>query len=126
MSLFRTVTLPNELMIEFDDLSNRYFGDYWRVSIEVRCRIAVNIALGESDSEFARARTLFGEEVIYRRTLEKMSVPGNEVEEVRRSLVESFLSNAGPYLSDPSFAERFVRKQLSERKSGTRLFLAPK
>jgi hypothetical protein len=123
---FHTFTLPNGLIVEFYDLSNRYFGDYWRVSIEARCRIPLDTAFAQTDPELPRARTILGEEILYRRTLERMGVPGEEVSGVCRALADSFIESATPYLSDPSFVGRFVRSQLADRKGRTRPYLLPK
>ncbi len=120
---FHTVKLPNALIVEFRDQSNRYFGDYWRVTVEVCCRIPVVAAFADDDPERERARALLGDEVVYRRTLEKMGVAGDEVEAVRSALVESFLGSTSSYFSDPSFAPRFVRRQLADRKGRARPFL---
>jgi hypothetical protein len=127
MPLLHTVTLPNGLIMEFHDQSNRYFGDYWRVSIEARCRIPVEDAFPDKmDPELERARVLLGETLVYERALDKMGVPGDEVPSICRKMIESFLESNASYLSDPSFAARYVRKRLSERKSGLRPFLVPK
>jgi hypothetical protein len=45
MELLRRERLANGLILEFRDLSNRYFGDYHRLHIEVICRIPVDESL---------------------------------------------------------------------------------
>lgn len=126
MNLFRSETLPNGLVVEFFDDSNRYFGDYWRVRLEARCRVPVQAALAPESPDLPQALALLGEEALFVRPLEKMGVAGEEVEGVRTALAESFLASAASYLGSPAFPPRFVRQQLAERKKGRRPFLVPR
>jgi hypothetical protein len=123
MGSFRTETLPNGLILEFFDKSNRYFGDYWRVALEARCRVPVFLALPPGTPESDQARTLLGDAVVFTRPLEKMGVPSAEVEEVRSALVGNFLATVGIYMGTPDFPPRFVRQRLAEGKKGRRPFL---
>lgn len=126
MEPFRTKVLSNGLTLEIFDASNRYFGDYWRVCLDVRCRIPVTSALTSGSIDSEQARVLLGDAIVFNRTLEKMGVAGGEVGEVREALIEQFLATAGTYLENPDFPVRFVRQQLAERKRGRRPFLVPK
>lgn len=122
-----SVTLANGLVLEFVDHSNRYFGDYWRVRIEARCRVPLSAAFSDpADPELAQARALLGDEVAYTRSLERMGVPSAEVDAAIRSLIDSFLSSTFAYLGDLSFAARFVRQKLAECRKGFRPFLCPR
>lgn len=123
MKPFRTEVLPNGLTLDFVDGSNRYFGDYWRVALEVRCRIPLCHALPPDDPDIDQARALLGETLLFTRSLEKMGVAGEEVTSVRTAMVEHFLSSAGAYMATPVFPGSFVRQQLAEKRRGRRPFL---
>lgn len=88
---FRSERLENGLELAFFDLTNRYFGDYHRVCVEIRLRI------GAQPEGAGLAET---------RLLERMAVAGADVLSVRDRLVEDFLKNALPYLSRSDFPAR--------------------
>lgn len=122
--LIRTENLRNGLVIEFFDRSNRYFGDYHRVCVEVRCRIPLPIDLfaetAAPEAELQAAKTLLGNEVVFSRVLEKMGVAGAEVEAVRQSLINNFIRGALSYMGGPDFPRRFVVAELENRRGGRR------
>ena len=117
--IIQTKNLSNGLKIEFFDRSNRYYGDYHRVCIEVRCVFSLTTAVLEqlSDLEVERVniRKLLGEKYVYTRVLEKMGVPGDAVEDTRRSLIDSFAGSAFSYMAQPSFPLRLIARQLERR-----------
>ena len=117
--LIGSETLKNGLIVEFRDKSNRYFGDYHRVRIEVFCRFSLGpelfCASARPQSECERAKALLGEELTFVRHLERMGVAGGRVEEVRRELIDSFAKSAFPYLEAPDFIQRLVARELEKR-----------
>ncbi len=123
--LFRTEILANGLILEFFDLSNRYFGDYWHLCLEVRCRVPL-AADSLAEAELERARALLGESIDYSRRLERMGVPSDEVSRVRQQMVEAFLANARPYLSNPAFPGRLIASRLAAARRGRRPSLIPR
>lgn len=122
MALFRTEQLANGLTIEFFDRSNRYFGDYWHIDLEARCRVPLASA-GFAAEELERARTLLGESVEYVRRLEKMGVPTEEVAGTRDLLVERFLASARSYLETAAFPPHLVRSRLEEARRPKRPYI---
>ncbi len=120
---FRSHRLPNGLTAEFFDLSNRYFGDYHRVCLEVRCPVPLRTEWfpGEGGDELDRARRLLGEEVVYGRRLERMGVAGSEVEKTREALVDDFLRTTSSYLGSAEFPSRFIAARLAEKRGRHRL-----
>lgn len=116
MDILRTETLPNGLKVEFLDRSNRYYGDFHRVRIEVSCRIALNETLfraaAEPSAEYRRARDRFGDELVYTRILEKMGVAGDQLAAVKGALIDAFAGSTLPYLEKPGFSLRFVQREL--------------
>lgn len=120
--LIRKERLENGLVVDFFDRSNRYFGDYHRLCLEVRCHIPLNIDLfrdtADPAGELRRAVDLLGTEAVFCRTLEKMGVEGGAMERTREELVESFLRSNLAYLGSPAFATRFVAVELQRRRAG--------
>jgi hypothetical protein len=114
--------LANGLRLEFFDQSNRYFGDYHRVRILVRCAVAVVPEwLAEGDGP-DQARRLLGESVCFERSLEQMGVATAQLAAVKQGLVESFLSASAGYLGSAAFPRRFLAQQLQARSQGLRRY----
>lgn len=90
--LLVTQQLENGLQLEFEDLSNRYYGDYHRVCISIYCRLA---------EDGHQERYLFT-------SLEKMAVAGGELAAVKQQLMEQFDQRQRSYLARPDFPRRFL------------------
>ena len=100
MTPFRTERLVNGVVAEFIDRSNRYFGDYHRVCIEVRLMASVpDAASGEGTS----LQTV--------KVLERMGVPGIAVEATRNRLADDYWRHAGSYLAHPDYPARLAASQ---------------
>jgi hypothetical protein len=116
--------LQNGLTVEFHDRSNRYFGDYHRLHLEVLCRLPLTPTLfaHEADPRGAceEARRLLGPEAVHRRTLERMGVAGGELEATRRALIDDFLRSTLPYLENPLYPSRMLASELTRRRHGGR------
>jgi len=122
--LIRAERLDNGLVVEFYDRSNRYFGDYHRVCLEVSCRIPLTVELFNSSADPAgtlqQAMGLFGAEAVFSRRLEKMGVEGDAVEQARAELTDSFLRTTVAYLGSSDFPARYVAAEMQRRRTGRR------
>lgn len=110
--LFKTVRLENDLTVEFFDSSNRYFGDFHRVCIEVQITIPLHGLRLSQDQ--AKAASKLKSPLCFKRRLERMGVASAEVPAVTGLLVNSFLATCNSYLNTPDFAQRLLEKKLSE------------
>ena len=111
MTTIREERLDNGLQILFVDESNRYFGDYHRVCIQITltCSLAELPVVNSEDEAFRnRAITSLGEELKIVKRLERMGVPTAEVKRVRQSMVEAFLESSSPYLNRPEYPRSLV------------------
>ncbi len=81
------------LVLEFSDRSNRYYGDYHRILIEID-------ALVNSAEGLIRLR--------YQRPLRKMGVCGAETRSEAAILIEQFLATTAPYMQQMGFAEKLL------------------
>lgn len=97
--LLAPVILRNGLIINFEDQSNRYFGDYHRVFIKVR------VVLPEG---FILPAGVEPDDVTFERTLEKMGVPSAQLANEKQALVEAFLEASKDYLEEDEFPQRLV------------------
>lgn len=110
--------LGNGLTLRFYERTNRYFGDYHRVCIEVVTVLDLAApALAElAPPQLAAARTRFGSILTLRRTLERMGVPGAAVAAVAGELIDAYLVEARRYQARPDYPARLLRSEL-ERKT---------
>ncbi|MEA3466300.1 MAG: hypothetical protein U9R29_09915 [Thermodesulfobacteriota bacterium] len=92
--------LANGVQIDFVDKTNRYYGDYHRVCIDVELRFAVD--------NHAVAHKF--------QTLERMGVSGDDVTVVQTKLIDSFRCGTMPYMERPVFPDKFMQS-LVKRKS---------
>ena len=100
MTPFRTERLSNDVDVEFTDCSNRYFGDYHRVCVEIR--ISINLSAGSA----TRLQQV--------RRLERMGVAGANVETIRNQLVDDYWRHAGHYLAHPDYPARLLAAQTAK------------
>ena len=107
-NLLKTTPLANGLTMNFCDQSRHYYGDYYRVALEITCNVPVTADCFVSPAEYAMAREHLGEAVCYRRTLEQMGVPAVEVPRVLERLMENFERHSQSYFARHSFPCRVV------------------
>lgn len=126
MTIMRTEKFSNGLTVEFHDRSNRYYGDFHRVRIEVRCSIPLTpaaIPLSEDpEAELRRVRDMLGDEVVFSRFLEQMGVAGDALERTKQHLIDSFARSTFSYLENPAFPSRLVARELERGKKVRRPF----
>ena len=91
MTPFRTERLANGVVVDFVELSNRYFGDYHRVCVAVRIHVPLP---GDCRHRIKH--------------LERMGVAGADVAAVRERLVDDYWRHAGHYLAHPDFPTRLA------------------
>jgi hypothetical protein len=103
MNQFRSERLANGVELSFSDCSNRYFGDYHRVRVDVLVRVPATSGTVETI-----------------RHLERMAVPGAQVAAVRERLVDDFLRHAARYLAHPDYPQRLAATLSSGREHGRR------
>ena len=111
--------LDNGLELIFNDLSNRYYGDFHQVKIEIVRRIHLSAELlveyGFTEKEQIRAKNRFGDLFEDRQELKRMGVAGPEVTTVCKQMVQQFIDSSLPYMSDNRFPALLLRKRLLAR-----------
>lgn len=110
------------MVLSFSDNSNRYFGDYHRILVDVTIRCRFPAPAPDEDPLWAEARAAFGQELVVNRTLERMAVASAEVEPVRARLVEEFLASAASYLAHDDYPRRLVGGELQRRRRPRRAY----
>lgn len=94
-NLFKSVNFSPVLRLEFYDVSNRYYGDFHQVLIEV------NLLVG-GESQPLRLR--------YQRPLRRMAVTTALLEDEKQRLVDEFLATTLRYLGSANFVQKLRGK----------------
>jgi len=116
-AVIRTWHLIRGLIVQVEDESRNYYGDYHNVRLVIRCRIAVKVELlkgVEKNPSYARVVEAMGPSIEYLRVVGKAGVAGKDVSSVKEALLASFEETALPYFDREDFEEKFVRKRFDE------------
>jgi len=113
-NLVRERLLPNGLTVSFYDQTRRYFGDFYLVTLEIVCKVPVIADYFGENGEFSTAKSLLGDEVVYRRTVEQMGVPSTEIERAVNRLMADFETHSLPYFAAPAFPQKLVCAELKK------------
>lgn len=107
------VELARGVTAEFVDRSNRYYGDFHRVRIEVT--VTLTRSAIDDRPELQARIPVAQDSVSYRTVLEKMAVPTAQLPAVREELIRVFLANSRDYILKPAFVENFLKRQKGQR-----------
>ncbi len=120
MTTIKGELLGNGLQINFADESNRYFGDYHRVSVvtTIICNLHDLPSTNPEEAGFRRlAIETFGDELRIVKRFERMAVPTTDIDAVRAALVEDYLRHASTYLARPGYPSSLVDAELKKRRA---------
>ncbi|WP_052464678.1 hypothetical protein [Geoalkalibacter subterraneus] len=121
-------SLNNGLIVEVQDLTHRYYGDYHKVTLDVTLRVPLVGGLFSDQDHpgeaLEKARRILGDEARSVQRLERMGVPSDMVETIRTRLWESYQRSSFGYFQRPDYPAKLVRQLLDKRKK-TRPFLQP-
>lgn len=111
--------LDNGLELVITDQSNRYYGDFHQIKIDVASYLPLVGSLlsdsGLTEREQLRAKNRFGDRLEAHQELKRMGVAGADVESVTRQMVEQFLQTSLPYMQSNAFPVRLLKKKLGEK-----------
>jgi hypothetical protein len=100
--------LKNGMVVEVEDKTVILSGDLYMVHIE----FTISITLGEDDGELRRYCN--GDHLRKAQVFKKAAVHERDLEQVKKSLKESYFRTTTRYLEHPRFIERFKRRSLDE------------
>lgn len=99
--------LNNGLVLSIKDRSKILSGDLWFIRLE----ITTTCYLENADEDLRR---YFGEKIVRTKLIERPAVHESVVEDVKKSLLDSFLSSTIHYMQTPKFLKRFKEKELRD------------
>lgn len=97
--LFASEQLSNGVRIDFNDVTNRYYGDYHRICIEVELRFA--------SDDYSQTYKF--------QTLERMGVSGGELAEVQQQVLTSFRQGTMKYMGNENFEKKFIHSSKTRK-----------
>lgn len=116
LKLLHTLNLPNGLLVSIYDQTTVYFGDYYHVRVKIICSLHRETDVWKrhcpEDAVF--------QSVSYSRILEKMAVPSEDVERVKKSLLNDFDRTSLPYIASAGFPKKMIDTELRSRKPPAR------
>ena len=99
--------LKNGIRLTIEDKTVPLTGDLFMVRLEVN----YSLALDTSDTEL---REYCGDRIVKTRLIERPAVHLSRLDEVKRTLRDSYLESTLHYIERPSFATKLKRKTLEE------------
>lgn len=116
---FWDITLANGVKIRFIDNTHRYFGDYYRVIIEIACEVPILLEYFDAISTYSEVISQWGETIVHIRKVQQMGVPFAQVPQVKERLIANFEQHALPYLILPTMPKKLVLSEINKSKKKT-------
>ena len=107
LELLHMLNLSNGLLISIYDQTKVYFGDYHHVRVKIICTLDSAAACKQFCPENVDLRSMS-----YTRTLERMGVPSEDIESVKKTLLDDFDRNSLSYISSADFPKKMITNEL--------------
>jgi hypothetical protein len=115
-SPIKEIPLANGLVIRFFNRTSHYYGDFYRVKLEINCEIPVRAEYFANEDALAEAMAIFGKPLVYGRSVEQMGVPSTEIDRVLSRLMAFFEEHSLSYFATASFPQKYVLTELAKVK----------
>jgi hypothetical protein len=117
MDLVKEISLENGVKVCFYSHAHRYYGDYYRLKLEIVCEAPLLEEYFADRQAYAEAKASLGPTAIRLRKVEQMGVATAELDRTLESLIEHFSRHSLPYITSSTFPKKLV---LSEVKGAGR------
>lgn len=112
--LIEEIALPNGLTINIWDASRVIAADTTSVVLIVTIRMELKPDYFPAVDHYKLTTSVFGTEMLYEYRKERTFVKNDEVEPVFQELLETFKTDALPYLCRENFPQQFARSKHRE------------
>jgi len=112
--LVEEITLPNGLVMNIWDASRVIAADTTSVILLVTIKMELKPDYFLEADHYKLTTAVFGQEMLYEYRKERTFVKNDGTESVFRELMETFKTDALPYLSRDAFPEQFARSKYRE------------
>ena len=118
LRLLHTLQLNNGLIVTIYDQTKVYFGDYYHVRLNIVCLFDDSVINTlPSCPDIINLRS-----ISYKRTLDRMGVPSNDVKSVTNALLNDFRLNSLPYIASNEFPKKLIHNEMANTKRPNRKF----
>lgn len=115
-NLLREITLANGMKVRFIDNTRRYFGDFYLVTVEIRCEVPIFPEYFDTISAYNAVKSHWGETIVHLRKVQQMGVSSAQVSQVKERLIVNFEQNSLPYLIPSTMPEKLVLSEINKSK----------
>jgi hypothetical protein len=116
--LIEEIALPNSLILEIWDTSNRMAGDRWLVSLLAKVEVTVLpeyfSTLDDGEQAYQDLVAAHGNPLVFTQEKVRLFVDEGETKEVLTRLRRSIKDNLAAYLGNPKFAPSYVLKKYGD------------
>jgi hypothetical protein len=100
--------LKNGIILTIEDQSKILSGDLWLI----RLKVTTTCFLENADDELRR---FCGDRIVKTKLIERPAVHASRLDDVRKSLKESYLNSTLGYMQTPKFLKRLKEKELADQ-----------
>lgn len=115
-NLLGEIALANGMKVRFIDNTRRYFGDFYLVTVEIRCEVPILPEYFDTISIFNEVKSHWGETIVHLRKVQQMGVPSAQVSQVTERLIANFEQHSLPYLILATMPKKLVLSEINKSK----------
>ena len=116
MELLEEIRLSNGLTLQIFDLSRAIATKTVKVELSMQIKINLEASFFADTSDYDQVKNIFGEELTYRHKAERIIVPKENEDAVRKELLNTFKNNLLGYLSAANFSQKLALSMLRDIK----------
>ncbi|MEI6610361.1 MAG: hypothetical protein WCO53_11540 [Deltaproteobacteria bacterium] len=116
MELLEEIKLSNGLTLKIFDLSRSIATATVKVELSMQIKINLETSFFADTSDYDQVKNIFGEELTYRHKAERIIVPKENEDAVRKELLNTFKNNLLGYLSAANFSQKLALSMLRDIK----------
>jgi hypothetical protein len=117
MELLEEIQLSNGLTLKIFDLSRAIATNTVKVELSMQIKINLETSFFADTSDYDQVKNIFGEELTYRHKAERIIVPKENEDAVRKELLNTFKNNLLGYLSAANFSQKLALSMLRDIKN---------
>jgi hypothetical protein len=117
MELLEEIQLSNGLTLKIFDLSRAIATNTVKVELSMQIKINLETYFFDDTSDYDQVKNIFGEELTYRHKAERIIVPKENEDAVRKELLNTFKNNLLGYLSAANFSQKLALSMLRDIKN---------
>ena len=119
MKLLEEIKLGNGLTLKIFDLSRAIAAKTMKVELSMQIKINLDRSYFADACDYDQVRNILGEELTYGHKAERIIVPKENEDAVRKELIDTFKKNLLGYLAADNFSQKLTLSMLRDIKKNT-------